>query len=695
MTAIAPRLFISLSGIARLAHVKRPVVSVWRTRAATSDLPFPSPVADDRGSEVFDARQVAEWLVATGRGNNPDVLADAPAFARFDATRRGDEESFHALTALVALRAAVGSPISALDREQILDVADEVDPDDASIVSELTALDSELLSMARFVDVLVDGAFGASAAFESLLDERFRDGHRALTRTALSSEATDLVGELAIELARSNPFATPERPVFVDPTGAGGDLLIAILGALVDGSDVSVKTANSVGFGARLVRRRLLAHELPQTLLTVTDTGEFEAKGALVHVAQFPTPDSSVMTPEQILSAIENVVLQMDDAQRGVVVAPASVLIDGGLSAEADAMRSTILRSGRLRAMVRLPRGLVTSNPRQALALWVFGPAHATVAAADRWMVVADLVDESLTAATRGDLVGDLSASMGDQLAVRAHAFRFGRRVLSRTILARSGSLLVTDKPVVMMPISVPGVQHRAPMGAELAARLDRIVDTLGATAPAGIRQVSVSDSPTFLPQATLGALAASHHIRCLPGSRISDVHVGSDSGYRIIGVDEVTGSAAVGSRTIDRLVLASTYPSARLTEPGDVVFCASPRPRAVVDSAGFSVVEYPARILRINPLDAAGLVADVLVSDIGRQSASDWKRWAVRRVVAAEQAGLVRVLDSVAAERSALVERLRLLDYLTQVFVDGVAVGTLTTAGSDAAIIAPSEGTD
>ena len=209
MKATTPRLFISLSGIARLAHVQRPVVSMWRSRAAASELPFPSPVAQDRGSDVFDALQVAEWLQITNRGNNPDVVADAAAFARFDATSRGDDESFHALTALVALRAVTDKPIGAMTADELRDLADESDPDDASILSEIEGLGDELASMARFVDVLVDGAYTASAAFEALLGERFRDGRRVLTRTALEPAATDLVSELAVELARSNPHTNP------------------------------------------------------------------------------------------------------------------------------------------------------------------------------------------------------------------------------------------------------------------------------------------------------------------------------------------------------------------------------------------------------------------------------------------------------------------------------------------------------
>ncbi len=700
MKATTPRLFISLSGIARLAHVQRSVVSMWRTRAAASDLPFPAPVAHDQGSDVFDAREVAAWLEATNRGNNPDVVADAAAFARFDATSRGDDEPFHALTALVALRAAADRSIGLLSAAELRDLADGVDPDDVSILSEVEALDDELVPMARFVDVLVDGAYDVAAAFESLLGERFRDGRRALTRTALEPEATALVSELAVELARNNADSDPTRPVFVDPTGVCGDLLIAVLRSLEEGTDPVASTANMDAPGARLLRRRLMAHRLTHTPLAVSTTGEFTADGATVHVAQFPTIESPVMSAVQILSAIENVALQLDDTQRAVILAPASVLTDGRLPAEADALRSQILRLGSLRALVRLPRGLVTSSPRQALALWVFGPAHASVARGEKWNLVGDLGDETLTPTTRADLVSDLVAAMGDRAAVHAHAFRFARAVFTAELLTRKGSLVSEAKQVPTSARSVTAEPGRL-AGSEFPARLDAMVATLGDKAPDGLGMVTVNDSPMVLPSAALGALAAARHVRCLSGTRVSPEHLNSESGFAVIGTEELEGSHTVGSRRIDRLLLASAYPGAGLTLPGDVVFRAGAHPQALVDTEGASVVLYPARILRIKEADPAGLVAELLAADIPQQSSRDWQRWVVRRVAPAERAGLAQALQSVVAEREALAERMRTLSELEDILAGGIVAGTLTTqntqstTGSDAAIIAPSKGSN
>ena len=63
---------LTMSDIAALAQVKRPVVSVWRRRPTVTGelLPLPSAVDKRHGIEFCAAADVVEWLVSTGRGNN-------------------------------------------------------------------------------------------------------------------------------------------------------------------------------------------------------------------------------------------------------------------------------------------------------------------------------------------------------------------------------------------------------------------------------------------------------------------------------------------------------------------------------------------------------------------------------------------------------------------------------------------------
>jgi hypothetical protein len=57
---------MTMSDVAALARVQRPVVSVWRSRAAATEIPFPAPVTHDRGQDLFDAALIGAWLAETG-----------------------------------------------------------------------------------------------------------------------------------------------------------------------------------------------------------------------------------------------------------------------------------------------------------------------------------------------------------------------------------------------------------------------------------------------------------------------------------------------------------------------------------------------------------------------------------------------------------------------------------------------------
>ena len=85
----AEALRMTLSDVAALAQVQRPVVSMWRKRCAASARPFPEPAAFDGGRELFDADRIAAWLAATGRGNNAEAANDVAAFARMPGSAAG------------------------------------------------------------------------------------------------------------------------------------------------------------------------------------------------------------------------------------------------------------------------------------------------------------------------------------------------------------------------------------------------------------------------------------------------------------------------------------------------------------------------------------------------------------------------------------------------------------------------------
>jgi hypothetical protein len=717
-------LLMTMSDIAALARVKRPVVSVWRARNADTAHPFPAPVTQRRGQALFDAGQVGEWLSDTRRGNNPDARADAAAHATLDdATRQGATQhlamprapaapptsTFTALTALLALRRSLGHALSTMSDDELLDAADELDPDDESFYREIEGTHSRV-SLAVYVDDLVEAAYTESVAFEHLLANRSIPGSGDRGDSPLSPIALGLMAQTALALAATRS----SDATFVDASGTSSDIIVAISNERANErtEQFTGLSADGDSATARLFRRRMIAHDIPRRPLHVQDDGSFVVTGAVVHLGQFPAQTAT--TAIEILTAIDQMALQMDDEQLAVMIAPASVLCDAGLSRQADELRSMVLRSGRVRAIVRLPVGLFPRKPQQALALWILGAAHEGTDLADRWTLVADLTAHRLDATSISDLVSDLVASLGDRATVRAHAFRFARLALTRKLIASRDSLIAgtSAPPTRSTPL--------LPTGADLAIQVDALLTALGEVTPAhDLTDLNVEAvaSPTTTRTLTIEQRIAARQLTYIPGNRLDDSAIVSGaadvygaavaSGIRVIGPAEIHGELPLGSRSIDRLRFATDYPAGRITEPGDVIFCTSPNPRAIVDTDGTSVVTFPARILRLGPSVGAGagidskteglgvLIAEIVAADINALAPQHkrWKSWVLREVKATERVALVTALGSVRSLREAAVLRMTRLDELTTLLMAGSAAGTLTlTLASETS--APPKGT-
>lgn len=690
MTQSVSPLMMTMSDIAALARVQRPVVSVWRTRAADSDLPFPPAVTKERGQEFFDAGQVGSWLAETGRGNNPQAAEDAAAHAAPPRIEHAERDAFPAVTALLTLRSLIGTPLSALSPDDLLDAADEHDPDDDMLYREVESAGSAREPLARYGDELVEAAYTEAAAFERLMTDRFRTDRLDLGDMTLSSPALDLMSRTATALAATQSG----DPVVVDVTGSVGDVLIAIAKDENAARDLTAITASDDSETSRLARRRLAVHRIPRRTVDIQNDGAFTVTGNAVHVAQFPPASDTAMSTVGMLSAIDQIVLQMDPAQLAVVMAPSAVLSDANLGREADQVRSSILRSGRVRAIVRLPVGLRSRKPQQAQTIWVLGDAYAQVELAKRWTMVADLSALPLDPVAINDLVSDLVAALGDIATVRAHSFRFARLVLTRTLLASRDSLVAGARAAAR-----PSPRG----GAALAVRIDELVGSLRSDPDAaGLDRLTVEPAipDDVARRSSVEQLIAAGHLRYIPGNRLDpdDVDDGTAdaAGIRIIGPAEVLGEHPLGHRRIDRLRFAAQYPAGRVTEPGDVIFCTTPRPAAIVDTEGTSVVAYPARILRVNPSDPNGLLAEVVSADITSLTSTNkqWKEWILRQTAPRQCAALSDTLTSIRLQQERARERLAKLDELSSLLITGASAGIVTlTQTSD--LPAPLEGTN
>lgn len=679
MLTLATSLRISLADVARLARVQRPVVSMWRSRGSATDTPFPSPVTTQRGVARFDAEEVVTWLETTGHGLNPDARADLATFAHpVGVPSRGDlspaessstdEAHVRAVSALLCLKAIAGVQLTGLDRDHLLDLADDADPDDDLLHREVAALEADSTELTSYVDRLADAAYTPALAFEQLMGDRFRRGLDGHARTALREDGRRLVARIAQGLATAVDL---QPPVFVDPTAGGSDLLVEIASAYAEGPAPTVMTSSADSDLARFVRRRLRVQDVHREPLVVDDDGAFAVSRPAVLVAQLPGPDEPQLSDVQILSAIDNIVVQMDERQWGAIIGPATTLTDASRSSEGDRIRDAVLRSGRVRAILRLPQGLMVSAPRQPLALWVLGPAHPDVPIGERWTVIGDLADATLTDAAIDDVVTDVVASLGDKELVRSHAFRFGRRVDTRSLLAGRGALVDTV---------IRSHRPAAPDGAALALRVAQLVRSLELADASGAPALQLEvlpprDALTGTPTAALGRLLDVKALRLVRGHRISAEHLGADAGARVIGPDELTGRLTWGGRRIDHLVLGATYAVAQLTLPGDVVFCTSPHVAARVDLEGGSLVLAPARGLRSVPKPDVMLVPEALAADINAvpPSARSYRLWPVRLAPADQAAPLAAAMAAIEHERSAARDRLSRLDELATSLLDGV----------------------
>ncbi|WP_435735291.1 hypothetical protein V5D56_10460 [Cellulosimicrobium sp. PMB13] len=684
---------LSLSDVAELARVQRPVVSVWRRRYASGPHPFPAPVGTRNGAARFAAADVAAWVEATGRGNNPAFRADVALRAALTETPGlPDAAAFAGLTALLALKAYAAEPLAGLDPDDVLDLADELDPDDTSLYAEIDALGGHLATSCALADLAAGSAYTPGAAMETVLADRFRVGRVALTRSALAPAALGLVADVAgALLGDAVALDVTADGLVEDPYPGCGDLLVAVLGRgeVLDAPAAVIPA----GDAHRLTRRRLGAHGWSVTM--PADQGGVSGSAPLV-VTQVPAVGSGPVDDVEALALVDEVVLGLAPGRHAVVVGPASALVDAPSSAEADSARAVLLRADRLRAAVLLPAGLVVERPRERLALWVLGDARPDVPIAERWTTVADLsgfapVGSRFDRAVVEDLCTDVVAALGTADDVARHAFRFARLAPTPDVLASRGSLVTAAKPFVR------GARDDGGAAAVRAGELVTLLDD--APRPPLDVQVERGDAEQVW-RLPLGALADRKIVRHVPGNRLDGADVrragGEPAGeVRVLGVPELCGDADAGERVVDRLAFAARYAAGRLTEPGDVVFCTTPRPAAFVDSAGFSVVEYPARVLRLRsrePEDVPGavgregrLVPEVLAHDVGSQArGTRWRSWEVRVVRAHQAEEVTTALARVRERQEAARRELALLDELATTLVDGVTSGVVRMRKDD-----------
>ncbi|NKG22001.1 hypothetical protein [Paeniglutamicibacter terrestris] len=643
---------LSLVDISRLAMVQRPVVSMWRIRHSTSATQFPDPVEVRNKQELFHADDIVEWLQETGLGNNPTVAEDVAAFAS------RARENFDLVTALLVVRALCGTQLADMHPEDVIDFADELDPDDECLFSEIESGASSLEPLLTYTDQLVDATFSASAAFEKLMEDRSRFER---TDALFDPRVLGLVALAARSL-------TDGQASFSDATPGGSDLLLAIADSFDEATSVTLKTASPTPAPSRLAIRRLKVHAFSRENLHIgAPTVAFPGQ---IVVAHFPAANYSSMTDKQIMTAVDNIALELDGTQAAIVLAPARLLTDALEARTPARIRDTLLRSGKLRAAIRLPAGLLKSRPRQPLALWVLGKERINTPIADRWTTIADLSALTLDDSSSQDVVADLMASMQSRDTLKARAFRFTRLVRTSVLLAGDGNLCT-------IPLKPNVLQAQSSGHTELLVNAEAAIEALNSTSHGYLLDIQLDlGAAVAVSPATLGELLETKHLRLLAGSRLHAHDTTNSNGFTVIGLPELQNGTS--TRHIDKLQLASQYPQAHLTEPGDVVFSTIGKPSAWVDRRGLSIVEFPARILRINHATRAGLIPSVLAADITSGQGGSWRRWHVKRFHEEHLKNTKTALEQIESSRQQALDRAARLEQLSNLLAQGSATAAL-----------------
>ncbi|THV22098.1 N-6 DNA methylase [Glycomyces paridis] len=678
---------ITSGEVATLAGVKRPVVTNWARRHPD----FPAPVAHESGRALFDGREVADWLLDTGRGNtDPADLRAELTLHTLDAWRTAmpPTELVGALTALICLRQQLDRPTADRTWQAVLDRAADLDTDDRFLLAELRAVPFRLgPALAALADELTDAAYNAAEAFEWVMAARRRLGAHEL---AADSPAP----ALAKVLARvADTPGLDAGAVIAVPDVRAGDLLAALADEADPDGGRAFLAADPDPVLARLTRRRMLVRGVFEFQLHIAEAEDL-AVDALgdpdVIVCALPYEAAETRDPHTALERVQAITDLLADGCSGVVLGPAAALVDAlSLHGQADLLRRSFLTEGLLKAVVELPEGALPYRPGYRTAIWVL--ARTPREQRRGKILLIDLSAQPLTAPVLDDLADDLAIWRGAGWDTDPrHEPRQGA-ALPASVLAGLAGAAFSPRHRSETSRYSSAVAERPARISELEVRLESLAEQARSQNEPGLRtHAALRPEGRPVRRTTVGHLLKTHRLRRLPGHRIAPEHVTGKGRYPVLGPDEVTGALPIGSRRIDREILFTAYEHAIFTEPGDIVVTANPRFGAIVDEEGLSIVAYPARVLRVRPEAPRPLRPRVLAALL-QAAASEHPRTAgavraPRRIDdfvipdldPEETERYEALLARIARRTAALREQTAILEDLTRLTAAGLIDGTL-----------------
>jgi hypothetical protein len=166
--AEAPAPFMSMPEIAELAQVQRPVVTTWRRRHKD----FPKQAGGDAAHPLFSAREVADWLITTGRADHDEIEPEISLHTLAAlAGQYPSQDLVATITALICLRylADENEPLADGTDDVITALRDRaaiIDPNDRLCLSEIRAIPDTAGWLAGLVDDLIEASWDCGKALE-------------------------------------------------------------------------------------------------------------------------------------------------------------------------------------------------------------------------------------------------------------------------------------------------------------------------------------------------------------------------------------------------------------------------------------------------------------------------------------------------------------------------------------------------
>ena len=692
-----PALLMTMTDIAELADKPRPLITTWRRRYPDS---FPAQVAGDEAHPQFDPHEVADWLLTTGRIERDRAEQELALFMLAGlAASYPRQDAVAAVTALICLRYLAGEndPLADGDGDPVAaarTLALDLDPSDEVVLTEIRSIPLHAGWLIGLVDDLVEASWSCRAAFERVMAVRHRFGPAAQLPSALiTSAVTPPLARLVAELSGAYERGQRGQLIVADPVAGPGDLLAEVVRLLSVDNPPRIAAAEPDPALVRLARRRMLVHGVHQRDLDIPIGMELpDTLGDPdVIVTQLPYQPGETRDLAAALNAVDNVALRLAPGRFAVVLGPATALTDELPYSAAQDARAKLLADDVVEAVVRLPGGMLPFRPGYETALWVL-----TQARGSRWqgrVLLADVSAQPLTHAVISDLVEDVVTWRRDGYQPGAHRRRYGQQMAVRDLIDRPRPLVVSGRPASPRERATEG-NRRITDITGYGAELDRI----GAHATAARRHVptEVLASASLSPGAqSLGALLRARRLLLRQGTRIKKAHLSFPGHHAVLGTEEVAGIGRPGLRRIDRETFVQAYPNARLTEPGDILVTMTPRAAAMVDRDGFSIAEFPVRILRIPATEAEQFTPRVLAALLFADGSGTRAAGAVRAGRALEDQRVLllppdqvrrlnQLLTGIEARRDLARKELDVLDELQAATIGGLIDGTLTLTNDE-----------